>query len=240
MVGTYNGTYPEGGKSYGGYADYHRAPSHFVVKIPEGLSSEEAAPMLCGGVTVWSPLKSNGCGPGKKVGIVGVGGLGHFGVMFAKALGADKVVGISRKNTKKEDVLKMGADEYISTDDDADWATHHANSLDLIVSTVSSPHMPLMGYLGLLRTRGRFIQVGAPEDKLPDMNAFAFIVKACTFGGSIIGSPAEIEEMLEFAAKNNIHPWIQKVPMQDANKAIVDMEAGKARYRYTLVNEKHA
>merc|ERR1719262_2135925 len=111
--------------SYGGYADYHRAHSHFVVKIPDQIPSDEAAPMLCGGITLYSPLKNNGCGPGKKVGI--------FGVMFAKALGADKVVGISRKADKKNDVLKMGADEYISTDEDKEWAKHHARSLDLIV-----------------------------------------------------------------------------------------------------------
>lgn len=93
-------------------------PSHFVMKIPDGIASEAAAPMLCGGITLYSPLKNHGCGPGKKVGIIGVGGLGHFGVLFAKALGADKVVGISRKADKKSDVLKMGADEYISTDED--------------------------------------------------------------------------------------------------------------------------
>lgn len=86
MVGTYNGKYPDGSKSYGGYSDYCRAPSHFVLKIPDAISSEEAAPMLCGGITVFSPLKKNGCGPGKKVGIVGVGGLGHFGILYAKVL----------------------------------------------------------------------------------------------------------------------------------------------------------
>jgi alcohol dehydrogenase (NADP+) len=94
--------------------------------------------MLCGGVTLYSPLKHNGCGPGKKVGIIGVGGLGHFGVLFAKAMGADKVVAISRRLNKSEDSLKMGADLYIATEDEPDWATKHARSLDLIVSTVSS------------------------------------------------------------------------------------------------------
>lgn len=239
-VNTFGDKYPDGSKTYGGYSDYHRAPSHFVVKIPETIPSEEAAPMLCGGVTVYSPLKREGCGPGKKVGIIGVGGLGHFGVLFAKALGADKVVGISRSNNKRDDVLKMGADEYIATSDDKDWATHHARSLDLIVSTVSSPSMPLMEYLQLLRPRGKFVQVGAPEDKLPDLTAFAFIAKGCSFGGSLIGAPWEIEEMLKLAADKKIKPWIQKVPMKDANKAVVDMENGKARYRYCLVNEKHA
>ena len=118
LVVTYGDKFPNGLPSYGGYGKYHRCPSHFVFKIPEGVPSEEAAPMLCGGITVYSPLKNNGCGPGKKVGIVGVGGLGHFGVLFAKALGADRVVGISRKLDKRDDVLKMGADEYIATDED--------------------------------------------------------------------------------------------------------------------------
>src|ERR1700712_4247283 len=118
------------------------------------------APMLCGGVTVYSPLKQNGCGPGKTVGIVGVGGLGHFGVLFARALGADRVIGISRKADKKDDVLKLGADEYIATGDDEDWATKNKKRLDLIVSTVSSEKMPLTDYLGLLKTKGTYIQVG--------------------------------------------------------------------------------
>lgn len=238
-VNTFADQYPDGSYSYGGYADYHRCPSHFVFKIPDSIPSEEAAPMLCGGITLYSPLKNNGCGPGKKVGIIGVGGLGHFGVIFAKALGADKVVGISRSSNKKEDVLKMGADEYIATDDDKDWAKHHARSLDLIVCTVSSPKMPLMEYLQLLRVKGTFIQVGAPEDKLPDMNAFAFIAKGVKFGGSMVGPPWQIQEMLDFVAEKKLHPWINKYSMKDANKAIVDMDQGKARYRITLVNEKH-
>ncbi|KAF7191093.1 NADP-dependent alcohol dehydrogenase 6 [Pseudocercospora fuligena] len=238
-VNTFADKYPDGSESYGGYSDYHRCPSHFVVKIPDALPSEEAAPMLCGGVTVYSPLKKGGCGPGKKVGIVGVGGLGHFGILFAKALGADKVVGISRRNNKREDVLKLGADEYIATEDDKDWSKKHSRTLDLIICTVSSPNMPLSQYFRLLRTKGEFIQVGAPEDKLPVMNAFAFIGKGIKFGGSAIGSPAEIDEMLKLAADHKIKPWINKYPMKDANKAIVDFEEGKARYRITLVNEKN-
>ncbi|KAK3074654.1 hypothetical protein LTR53_002732 [Teratosphaeriaceae sp. CCFEE 6253] len=239
MVTTFADSFPDGSQSYGGYADYHRCHSHFVLKIPDAIPSEEAAPMLCGGVTLYSPLKNNGCGPGKKVGIVGVGGLGHFGVLWAKALGADKVVGISRSNAKKADVLALGADAYIATSEDKDWATTHARSLDLIVCTVSSPHMPLMDYLQLLKTKGTFIQVGAPEDKLPDMNAFAFIAKGVKFGGSAIGPPWQIEEMLNFAAEKGIHPWINKYPMSEANQAIKDFEAGKAKFRITLVNEKH-
>lgn len=130
--------------------------------------------MMCGGVTLYSPLVRNGCGPGKKVGIVGLGGLGHFGVLFAKALGADKVVAISRKANKAEDALRMGADLYISTDEDKNWAKTHARSLDLVISTVSSPNMPLSGYLSLLRPHGTFVQVGAPEDSLPALNAVSW------------------------------------------------------------------
>ncbi|KAG0652922.1 NADP-dependent alcohol dehydrogenase VII [Hyphodiscus hymeniophilus] len=239
-VGTYNGKYPDGSKSYGGYADYCRAPAHFAVKIPDGLSLAEAAPMLCGGVTVWNPLVKNGAGPGKKVGIVGIGGLGHFAVLWAKALGCDEVVAISRTGGKAIDAKKMGADRLIATDEDDKWAKKNSRSLDLIVSTVSSPKMPIAGYLQLLRTNGQFIQVGAPEDVLPAFNVFALIGKGCKLGGSGIGSPADIAEMFEFAVKNNIHPFIQERPMKDANQAVVDMDAGKARYRYVLVNEKHA
>ena len=129
MVNTYASQFPNNeGKSYGGYATHNRTSQQFVVHIPEGLSSADAAPMLCGGVTVYSPLRRFGCGPGKTVGIVGVGGLGHFAVMFAKAMGADKVVGISRKNSKRDDVLKLGADEYIATDEDANWHNEYRRS----------------------------------------------------------------------------------------------------------------
>lgn len=239
MVGTYNGKYPDGSKSYGGYADYCRAPAHFAVKIPDSLSLAEAAPMLCGGVTVWNPLVKNGAGPGKRVGIVGLGGLGHFGVLWAKALGCDEVVVISRTNSKKDDAMNMGATKFIATEEEG-WAKKNSRSLDLIVSTVSSPNMPLAQYFQLLRTHGQFIQVGAPEDKIPAFSAFALIAKGCKMGGSCIGSPEDISGMLKFAAEKNIHPFIQERPMKDANQAVVDMDDGKARYRYVLVNEKHA
>lgn len=133
----------------------------------------------------------------------------------------------------------MGADEYIATSEDKDWAKHQARSLDLIVCTVSNDKMPLMDYLQLLRTKGKFIQVGAPEDKLPDMTAFAFIGKGVSFGGSMIGPPAQIEEMLQFVAEKKIKPWINVYPMKDANQAIIDFEAGKPRYRISLANEKN-
>ncbi len=240
MVQTYNSKYPDGSKSYGGYSDYCRAPSHFVIKIPDAIASEDAAPMLCGGLTLYSPLKKNGCGPGKKIGIVGIGGLGHFGILYAKALGAEKIIAISRSAAKKSDAMKLGADDFIATNEDPDWATHHARSLDLIVSTVSSPNIPLEQYLMLLRTNGQFIQVGAPEDNLPAFNAFALIAKGCKIGGSLIGAPHEIEEMLALTVEKNVKPWIVTRPMKEANQAVVDMDQNKARYRYVLVNEAHA
>ncbi|KAK2615107.1 hypothetical protein N8I77_001883 [Diaporthe amygdali] len=238
-VNTYGSVYPnDEGKSYGGYADYNRTNGHFVIPIPDGLDSADAAPMLCGGITVYSPLKNNGCGPGKTVGVVGVGGLGHFAVLFAKALGADKVVGISRKADKKEDVLKLGADAYIATADDKDWAPKNRRSLDLIISTVSNANMPLSEYLGLLKVKGTFIQVGAPDGgNLPPVNAFTLIGNGIKIGGSAIGSPNDITEMLQLAADKKIKPWVQARPLKEANQVVVDMEAGKARYRYVLVNE---
>ncbi|BCR87847.1 NAD(P)-dependent alcohol dehydrogenase [Aspergillus chevalieri] len=237
FVGTYNSTYINGGKSYGGYALYNRVPAHFAIKIPDSIPPSHAAPMMCGGVTVYSPLKHGGCGPGKRVGIIGVGGLGHFGLLFAKAMGAEQVVAISRKADKAADSLKMGADVYIGTDDEPDWATKYARSLDLIVCTVSSSKMPLNDYIGLLRTDGSLVQVGLPDDGV--LNApIPRLMRRLTVGASLIGSPGEIREMLELVAEKNVKPWIEEIPMKDANRGVVDMEAGKARYRYVLVNEQ--
>jgi alcohol dehydrogenase (NADP+) len=196
--------------------------------------------MLCAGVTVWTPLIRYGAGPGKKVGVLGVGGLGHFALLWAKGLGCDKVVAISRSSSKKADAEKMGADHFIAMEEDNDWAKNNARSLDLIISTVADPKMPIQKYLRLLRTHGQFIQVGAPEDSIPGFNMFALIAKGARIGGSAIGSPKDIAEMLDFAAKKGIHPFIEERPLKDANQAVIDMGNNKARYRYVLVNEKHA
>jgi D-arabinose 1-dehydrogenase-like Zn-dependent alcohol dehydrogenase len=235
--GTYNGKFMNGGKSYGGYARYNRSPAHFAFKIPDGLDSAAAAPMMCGGVTVYNPLRHYGCGPGKTVGIIGVGGLGHFGVLFAKALGADRVVAISRRSDKREDALKMGADKYIATAEDENWAAENKRTLDLIVCTVSSSKMPISDYVSLLKRDGTFVQVGAPEDGALTIPAFVLVMNGVKLGGSLIGSPDVIREMLQLAADKKIQPWVEERPMKEANKAIVDMEEGVARYRYVLVNE---
>ncbi|RKK89671.1 hypothetical protein BFJ68_g16663 [Fusarium oxysporum] len=238
IVQTYGMDYPDGtGTSFGGYADYNRSPGHFVFKIPDNLSSEAAAPMLCAGATVFSPLKQNDCGPGKTVGIVGIGGLGHFGVLFAKALGADRVVAISRKASKKDEALALGADQYIATDDESDWATENGRTLDLVINTVSGAKMPMTEYLSLLKVGGTLVQVGNPDGgQLPVINAFTLIFNNIKVGGSCIASPNIIREMLQLASEKNIQPRIETRPIEDANKTIVDMEKGLARYRYVLVN----
>jgi len=238
FITTYDATHIDGGKAYGGYADYARVPAHFVVKIPDAVPSSAAGPLMCGGITIFSPLVDNGAGPGKSVGIVGIGGIGHFGLLFAKALGADKVVAISRTESKKEDATKLGADYLIATAEKG-WEKKHAMSLDLIVSTVSSADMPLDGYLQLLKPHGQFIQIGSPEDKLPSFSPFSLIGKHAKMGGSSIGSPREIAAMLDFVAKTGVKPWIEERRLEDANQAVIDMEQGKARYRYCLVNQKH-
>ncbi|KAJ9108251.1 hypothetical protein QFC19_002499 [Naganishia cerealis] len=244
MVGTYNGKFNKGAakgdKSYGGYANYNRSPGKFVFKIPDGLDPALAAPMLCGGATLYNPLMTYGAGTtAKDVGIVGIGGLGHFGLLFAKALGAN-VTAISHSESKKADAEKMGASRFIATHGGGeDDFKPYARSLDLIVCTSNDDQMPLSGYLSLLRPGGHFILVGAPEKPLPQITPFELIPKHIALGGTMIGSPEQINEMLELAAKQEIHPWIIKRPMKDVNQAVQDMHAGKARYRYVLVNEEN-
>ncbi|TPR10608.1 Glyoxalase/Bleomycin resistance protein/Dioxygenase family protein [Aspergillus niger] len=177
-----------------------------------------------------------GCGPGKKIGIIGVGGLGHFGILFAKALGADWVSAFSRKASKRDDALKLGADTYIAMSEDAGWVTQHSGSLDIIVSTVSSNTLPITDYLKLLKPNGAFVQVGNPEDGPFTFPAGALIGSGLRFCGSKIGNPNELREMFALAAEKNVEPWTEERPMKEANQAILDMDQGKARYRYVLVN----
>ena len=233
---TYDAKFPDGNIAFGGYAKFWRGPSDFIVPIPESLPSEVAAPLLCGGITVYSPLKDNGAGPGKRVGIIGIGGLGHFAVIFAKAMKCDKVVAISRTSSKKQDALDMGADEYIATEEDPDWLKNHAESLDLIISTVSGPGLDVPGFLSLLDINGTMVQVGAPDDKIPAFSVFALLRNNVKLGGSSIGSRKTAVEMLEFVDKEKLKFWTETRPMSDANQVLLDLTAGKCRYRYVLAN----
>ncbi|RFU73495.1 alcohol dehydrogenase nadp+ [Trichoderma arundinaceum] len=206
-VATYASIYPDGSKSYGRYSDYPRTYRKFVFEISDGLPSEFAAPMLCASITVYSPLRRHACGPGKRVGIVGVGGLGHFAILFAKAPRANKVIVISRKATKKDTVLALGADDYIATDDDARLTTKNARSLDIIICTASSDKMPLENHISMFAIHGKLIQVGASDGgNLPHNSAFARLGGGRLIGGSNIGSPEEIKEMLQLAVDKRFKP----------------------------------
>ncbi|EXF83619.1 cinnamyl alcohol dehydrogenase [Colletotrichum fioriniae PJ7] len=233
-VHTYGAFHYNGGKAMGGYATHHRCPSYFVFKIDDRLDSASVAPMLCGGITVYSPLKLHGCGPGKTVGVIGIGGLGHCGILFAKALGADRVVGISRSESKRDEVLKMGADDYIATAERLDWATEYTGVFDIIINTIGTSKVPFNQYLSLVSLDGTFIQVGLPEDGSFEVNAFMLVSQQIKLTGSNTGSRQEIREMLNLAADKGIKLWVQERPMTEANQGIVDFEAGKARYRYVL------
>ncbi|KAK9458175.1 hypothetical protein V1511DRAFT_491950 [Dipodascopsis uninucleata] len=234
-VFTYNSKFNDGSISYGGYALNGRYPASFCIKIPDALPSDIAAPMMCGGITVYSPLKRNGCGPGKTVGIVGVGGLGHFGLLFAKALGADKVYAFSRSKAKETDVIAMGANGIIAANEE-DWEKPWTRKFDLIVSTSNDPSMPLDKYLNTLKPTGRFVQVGIPEAPLPTFSYGPLVSKNVHVLGSCLGSRAEISEMLALAATNGIKSWITTYPMDEVNEVLKLMEANKARYRFVLCN----
>jgi len=196
--------------------------------------------MLCGGITSFSPLRQHGAGPTKSVGIIGVGGLGHFGILSAAALGCKSIVAISRTSSKKSDALAMGATHFIATDEDPKWTSKNRNSIDILICTVSSPQMPLQKYLSLLRFDGVFVQVGAPEEALPGFSAFSLIGKRIKLTGSSTGSPQEIKDMLQFFADKGVRSWNVNRPMKEANQVCIDFEKGLPRYRYVLVNEKHA
>lgn len=236
---TYPGPHHNGDKAYGGYATYHRCPGRFAFAIPAALASSQAATMMCAGITMFSPLKQWGCGPGKKVGIIGLGGLGHYGVLFARAMGADQVIAISRREGKRAQALQLGADDYLATEDGGKgWFKKYYGQLDLLISTVASSRAPMKGYLALMKRRGTLVHVGNPDDGQFVIPPSSLIMKSLNFAGSCIGSAEETREMLQLAADKNIKAWVEERPLRDANQALRDMEAGKPRYRYCLVSQE--
>lgn len=235
-VAAYDGYLPDGSKTYGGFADYCRVPGIAAVRIPQALDSAAAAPLLCAGITTYVPLAEHK-GEKKRVGIIGIGGLGHFAIMFAKALKYEHVIAMSRRESKRGDAIQLGANDYIATESETNWAEKYAKSLDVIICTVSSADMPLNKYLGLLRTGGHFCQVGMPDDPLPALEIFGLVERKISIHFNDIGSVKETEELLEFVTRENIQPLIETRKMDDVNKVLKEMEAGSARYRYVLVNE---
>ncbi|KAJ1308057.1 hypothetical protein OPQ81_002124 [Rhizoctonia solani] len=233
---TYNSPYPDGIISQGGFSTAIRADHRFVFPIPEKLKSEHAASMLCAGLTVFSPLVRNGCGPGKKVGIVGLGGLGHYGIMFAKALGAEVYV-LSHSPHKEDDAKKLGADHFIVTSDKSQMEKIQF-SLNLIISTVDvTEGYPLKDFLSLLFVNGTFVNVGIPDKPLPQIGPFDIVSNGTHLAGSLIGSKKEAIQMLELAAEKGIEPWVELMPMSKVKEAVEGMKAGKAKYRYILVQD---
>ncbi|KAF8970344.1 NADPH-dependent alcohol dehydrogenase [Flammula alnicola] len=232
---TYNSVYPECGTvSTGGYSSAIRAHEHFVFPIPDGLKLEDAAPMLCGGLTVFSPLVRNGAGPGKRVGIVGIGGLGHFGLQFAKALGCEEVVAFSHSSRKKEDALKLGATTFVATAEPGFEKPLHA-SLDLIVVMYRERRrgIPLKELLSTIVPGGKFVMVALPENVVPSV-AKDLIGLGVFFGGSLLGSKKEVLQMLQVASEKGVKPWIEVMPMKDAGKAVRAVKDGRVRYRHVL------
>lgn len=226
---TYNS--PDGsGHTFGGYSERIVVDEGFVLRIPKGLDPERAAPLLCAGITTYSPLKRWLKKKGAKVGVLGLGGLGHMAVKLAAAMGA-KVTVLSRSPGKAKDAKGLGASAFLLTTDEAAVAKAQG-SLDLIIDTVSGPH-DVSGALGLLATEGALIMVGASPEPLA-VGAFPLIMGRRVLAGSLIGGVAETQEMLDFCARKKVQSDVEIVPMKKVNEAYERVLKGDVRYRFVL------
>ncbi len=216
--------------TFGGYSQRITVDQAFVVRVPEALPLDRAAPLLCAGITTYSPLKRFGAGPGKKVAVMGLGGLGHVGVRIARAMGAEVTV-ISTSERKRADAAELGAHDFlVSTDAKAMKAA--AGRFDLILDTVSAVH-DLNAGLNLLRTDGTLVLVGVPEEALP-VQPFAIIGRRRRLAGSLIGGIAETQEMLDFCAQHGVLADIETVAMADINQAWERLLKNDVRYRFVI------
>ncbi len=209
--------------------------------IPDALASPDAAPMLCAGITEYSPLKRFGAGPGKKVGIVGIGGLGHYGVIFAKALGAE-VWAISRSRAKEADAKKMGADGFLATSEKG-WNEPHKMTFDLIINTANSfDGFALQEYLSLLDVHGRWNSVGLPGGDGISIRNQDFISNGCFVGTSHLGSRREMLEMLQLEADKGLQSWVEQIPIsrEGLQTAMTNLEKSTVRYRSCMVKYDEA
>ncbi|GAB2940861.1 MULTISPECIES: NAD(P)-dependent alcohol dehydrogenase [unclassified Streptomyces] len=227
---TYNALDRSGEPTYGGYSTHLVVTERFAVSIPEGIALDEAAPLLCAGITTYSPLKRWGAGPGKKVAVVGLGGLGHMAVKIAHALGAEVTV-LSQSLRKKDDGLKLGADHYYATSDPRTFE-ELAGTFDVILSTVSAP-LDFGAYLGLLRTEGTLVNVGAPEEPIA-LNLFSLILGNRSIAGSAIGGIEETQEMLDFCAVHGLGAEIEVIAASRINEAYERVLASDVRYRFVI------
>jgi len=219
-----------GGSTYGGYSDSIVVKEHFVLSLPPNLNLAGAAPLLCAGITTYSPMRHWGVTKGKKVGVVGLGGLGHMAVKFAHALGAYVVVFTTTAN-KRDDALRLGADEVVVSRD-AEQMRKHVGSFDFILDAVSAEH-DINAYIRLLRRDGNITLVGAPPKPLP-ISAFGLLFKRGSLSGSIIGGIAETQEMLDFCGKHNITADVEVIPMQKVNEAYERLLKSDVKYRFSI------
>jgi uncharacterized zinc-type alcohol dehydrogenase-like protein len=231
MILTYN--FPDkhtGGVTYGGYSDSIVVKDHFVLRVPSNLDLAGTAPLLCAGITTYSPLRHWNVSSGQKVGIVGLGGLGHMGVKFAHAFGALVVV-FTTSPAKKDDALRLGADEVVISRS-ADEMAKHAGSFDFILDAVAAEH-DINAYINLLRRDGNIVMVGAPEKPLA-VSVFGLIFKRRSFSGALIGGIAETQEMLDFCGKHNITSDVEVIPIQKVNEAYERLVKSDVKYRFSI------
>ena len=216
--------------TYGGYSDSIVVDEHFALRIPANLDLAGAAPLLCAGITTYSPMRHWKVGKGKKVGVVGLGGLGHMGVKFAHAFDAHTVVFTTSPN-KKEDALRLGADEVVVSKN-ADEMQKHAGSFDFILDAVAAQH-DINAYINLLARDGNITMVGAPEKPL-SVGVFGLIMGRRSFSGSPIGGIAETQEMLDFCGQHNITADVEVIPIQKVNEAYERMMKSDVKYRFSI------
>jgi len=231
MILTYNS--PDrhlGGVTFGGYSDSIVVDEHFVLRVPSNLKLSGAAPLLCAGVTTYSPLRHWGVTKGKKVGVVGLGGLGHMAVKFADAFGAHVVVFTTSPN-KKEDALRLGADEVVVSRN-ANEMQKHTGSFDFILDAVSAEH-DINAYINLLSRDGNITLVGAPSKPL-SVSAFSLIFGRRSLSGSAIGGIAQTQEMLDFCGTHNITADVEVIPIQKVNEAYGRLLKSDVKYRFSI------
>lgn len=230
-TGTYNSPDKHlGTRTYGGYSESIVVNEDFVLKVPENLDLAATAPLLCAGITTYSPLKHWKVGPGQKVGVVGLGGLGHMAVKIAKAMGAEVIV-YTTSPSKVEDAKRLGADDVVLSKD-SEQMRRYAGKLHFILDAVSAQH-DINTYLNLLRIDGKLVLVGAPENPLP-VAAFSLIGGRRSFAGSLIGGIAETQEMLDFCGQHGIVSDIEMIDIQQINEAYERLLKGDVKYRFVI------
>ncbi|MCW2814717.1 MAG: adhC2 [Nocardioides sp.] len=230
MVPTYAGTDRDGTTTQGGYSTHVVVDADYVLTVPAGIDPAAAAPLLCAGITTYAPLRKWGVGPGTRVAVVGLGGLGHMAVKLAHAMGAEVTV-LSQSLKKQEDGLRLGADHYFATSDPETFAAL-ASSFDLVVNTVSAP-IDVDAYLGLLAVDGTLVNVGAPPEPLA-VNVFSLLNGRRSFAGSMIGGIALTQEMLDFCAEHHIGSEVEVIAADQVNEAYERVLASDVRYRFVI------